>query len=161
MAGIIKRATAPIVVGIDGAQASLTAMRWAVHEAPLHQASVLLIFVLDQSRPAWYSGSPDVPAWVAADADRRALLASAQLEAVRALTPDRVSCELIAGSPAKVLIDRSAGAELLVLGSAFPVGNPATAAQSPMGSVARACIHGAACPVVIVPRQWSCMPACA
>lgn len=45
----------------------------------------------------------------------------ARLEAARALTPDGAPSELIAGSPAKVLIDRSAGAELLVICTAYPV----------------------------------------
>jgi nucleotide-binding universal stress UspA family protein len=159
MTGIIKHSGALIVVGVDGAEASLTATRWAVQQAPLYQARVLLVFVLDQYACASYSGSPEVPACVSGDADRSALLAAAELEAVRALTPDRVSSELIAGSPAKVLIDRSADAKLLVLGTAYPPGDSTAAAPPPMGSVARACVRGAACPVMIVPHQWSCMPA--
>jgi len=116
----------------------------------------------DPERPstAPYSAAPDVSPWLRGDADGRALLASARLEAAPALTADRVSCELIAGSPAKVLIDRSAGAELLVLGAAYPVDDPAHHLPTAMGSVARACLHAAACPVVIVPHHWSCMPAC-
>ena len=161
MAGIIKRARALIVVGLDGAEASLTAMRWAVQAASLHQASLLLIFVLDQFRRASYAGSPDASPWVKGDAPGRAVLACARREAVRVLTPGRVSSELIAGSPAKVLIDRSAGAELLVLGTAYPVSSCANQVPPPMGSVARACLYGAACPVVIVPHQWSYAPACA
>jgi nucleotide-binding universal stress UspA family protein len=125
MTGTIRRARALIVVGFDGTGASLTAMRWAVQAAPLHRASMLLVFVVDQLRRAPYSGSPDLSPWLKGDADGRALLACARLEATRALTADRVSCELIAGSPAKVLIDRSAGAELLVLGTAYPVYDPA------------------------------------
>jgi nucleotide-binding universal stress UspA family protein len=161
MTGIIKRARAPIVVGLDGAEASLIAMRWAVQAAQLHRADVLLIFVSDQLRCAPYAGSADVSPWVTGDADGRALLACARLEAARALTPDRVSSELVAGSPAKVLIDRSAAAELLVLGTAYPVCAPANQVPPAMGSVARACLHGAACPVVIVPAHWGCVSACA
>ena len=161
MTGITGRTRAPIVVGFDGAEASLIAMRWAVQAALLHRASMLLVFVVDQLRRAPYSAAPDVSPWLKGDADGRALLACARLEAARALRADRVSCELIAGSPAKVLIDRSAGAELLVLGAAYPVYDPANHLPPAMGSVARACLHAAACPVVIVPHHWSCMPACA
>ena len=56
------------------------------------------------------------------DADRPAPLAAAELEAGRTLPPDRLSSELVGGSPDKVLIDRSADAELLVLGTAYPAG---------------------------------------
>jgi len=78
------------------------------------------------------------------------MLAAAQLEAARALTPDRVSSEVAAGSPARVLIDWSATAELLVLGAAYPAGSSGNQVPPPMGSVARACLHSAACPVVVV-----------
>ena len=161
MTGIIKRTRALIVVGFDGAEASLIAMRWAVQAAQLHRASKLLTFVVDQLRRAPYSGSAHVSPWVTSDAEGRALLASARLEAARALAPDHVSAELIDGSPGKVLIDRSAGAELLVLGTAYPVYDPANQVPPAMGSVARACLHGAACPVVIVPHHRGCVPACA
>jgi nucleotide-binding universal stress UspA family protein len=161
MTGISTHARALIVVGFDGAGPSLTAMRWAVQAAQLHRAGVLVIFVVDQLRRAPYAGPPDVSPWVKGTAYGRALLACARREAARALTPARVSAELVAGSPAKVLIDRSAGAELLVLGTAYPVCEPANQVPPAMGSVARACLHGAACPVVIVPPHWGCMPASA
>ena len=150
MTGRTERAGGLIVVGIDGAEASLTAVRWAVQEAPLYQASMHLVFVRDQYRPASYSGSPQVSRWAQGDADGWAFLAAVQLEAARALAPDRVSSELATGSPAKVLIDRSVGAELLVLGGAYPAGHSASQVPPPMGSVARACVNSAACPVVFV-----------
>jgi len=155
------RAGTRIVVGVDGTVASMTAVRWAAQEATLHKASVQLVFVDDGYAQAAYSGSSDASHADRDDADGRALLAAAELEAGRTLPPGRVSGERAAGSPAKVLIDRSAGAELLVLGAAYPVYDPANHLPPAMGSVARACLHAAACPVVIVPHHWSCMPACA
>ena len=64
------------------------------------------------------------------------------------MPPGRLSSELANGPPAQVLIDRSAGADLLVLGCAYPAGQPASPAPPTMGPVARACLQGAACPVV-------------
>jgi nucleotide-binding universal stress UspA family protein len=68
-----------------------------------------------------------------------------------------VQMELADGLPARVLIDRSVGAEMLVLGSAQPggasTGRPATPsaqARAPLGPVARDCLHAAPCPVVVV-----------
>jgi hypothetical protein len=104
----------------------------------LRQASVHLVIARDGYRRASYSGSPQVSPPDGDDADGRALLAAAELEAGRALPPGWLSSERANGSAAKVLIDRSAGAELLVLGRAYPAGQSASEVPPPMGSVARA-----------------------
>jgi hypothetical protein len=59
--------------------------------------------------------------------------------------PAELSAELVRGIPERVLIDRSAEADLLVLGSGTP-----SAAGRPVGPVVRACLHRAQCPVVVV-----------
>jgi nucleotide-binding universal stress UspA family protein len=153
MTGNTERAGAWIVVGVDGTAASLTAVRWAVQEALLRQASVHLVFVHEGYTRAAYSGSPDASHPDGDDADRWALLAAAELEAGRALPPGRLSSERATGSPATVLIDRSADADLLVLASAYQAGQTANDVPTPMGSVARACLHSAACPVVVWPHR--------
>jgi len=150
MTGNTERAGGRIVVGIDGTASSIIAARWAAQEALLRQASVHLVHVSRQYPRASYSGSPDASPSAAGGAGRTAQLAAAELEAGRTLPPDRLSSELVAGSPAKVLIDRSAGAELLVLGTAYPAGHSATDMPPTVGSTMRACLHGAACPVVVV-----------
>ncbi len=149
MTGNAERAGGRIVVGVDGTAASLAAVRWAAQEALLRQASVHLVFVSRRYPRAAYSGAPEVSPSVEDDAGGLAPLAAAELEVGRTLPPDRLSSELAGGSPDKVLIDRSADAELLVLGTAYP------ATQLPgevpaVGSTVRACLHGAACPVVVV-----------
>jgi nucleotide-binding universal stress UspA family protein len=146
-------AGARIVVGVDGTAASLNAVRWAAHEAMLRHASVQLIFADGGYARAAYPGSPEASPADADDADGRALLAAAELEAGRTLPPGRLSGERAAGSPAKVLIDRSAGAELLVLGSAYQAARSGIDTLPPMGPVARACLRGAACPVVVLPQR--------
>ena len=80
-----------------------------------------------------------------------ALVAAEQL-ASQALPPGQLSSERADGSAAEVLIDRSAGAELLVLGRAYQASQYASDAWPPMGPVARACLHSAECPVVVVAR---------
>jgi nucleotide-binding universal stress UspA family protein len=139
-----------IVVGVDGTSASAAAVRWAVGEARLRQASVHLVFAYDRERDshAPYAARLE-PQPDEGRAARMALLA-AERRARKALPPRRLSAELANGSPSKVLIDRSAGAELLVLGSAYPQDWSAGQALAPMGPVARACLHSAACPVVVV-----------
>jgi nucleotide-binding universal stress UspA family protein len=150
MTGNTERGGGRIVVGVDGTAASLIAVRWAVQEALLRQASVHLIHVSRQYQRASYSGSPQAPPAGENGPDPSAQLAAADLEAGRALPPDRLSSELVSGSPARVLIDRSAGAELLVLGTAYPPGHSAAEMPPMVGSTMRACLHGAACPVVVV-----------
>jgi len=148
------------VVGVGGTAASLNAVRWAVQEAVLRRASVHLVAARDGYTRASYSGASQLWPPDGDDADMTGLLAVAELEAGQALPPGRLSSERADGSPAKILIDRSADAELLVLGPAYPPGQPAGELSSPMGSVARACLHGVACPVVVVPAgDRACTPA--
>jgi nucleotide-binding universal stress UspA family protein len=140
-----------IVVGVDGTTMSAAAVRWAVQEALLRQVSVHLVVADDHDRHsrAPYASRPGAPRPDGDHAAGTALLAAEQLASL-ALPPGRLSAELADGSAAKVLIDRSAGAELLVLGSAYRAGQSANDPWPPMGPVARACLHGAACPVVVM-----------
>jgi len=153
MTGYTGRTAGRIVVGVDGTAAALIAVRWAVQEALLRQASVHLVHVARQFQRASYSGAPGGPPVGEDGPDPATQLAAAELEASRTLPPGRLSSELIAGSPAKVLIDRSCGAELLVLGTSRQA-EPTGGQMSPMvGSTMRACLHGAACPVVVMPTS--------
>ncbi len=151
MTGKTDRAQGRIVVGVDGTTASAAAVRWAVREALLRQASVHLIFADDHDRRnrAPYAGWWNEPR---PDEDEAAATAldAAQQQASQALPPTRLSSERAGGSPSRVLIDRSAGAEMLVLGSAFQPGRSASDAWPPMGPVTRDCLRGAACPVVVI-----------
>ena len=113
-----------IVVGVDGTTASARAVRWAIREALLRQAILHLVFADDhegRSRASYSGCQLGAPQ---SDEDKAAgtgLLAAEQLVS-QALPPGRFSSERADGSAARVLIDRSAGAELLVLGSAYSSG---------------------------------------
>jgi nucleotide-binding universal stress UspA family protein len=144
------RSGSHIVVGVNGGAASVGAVWWAVREARMRQASVHLIFACDhdQRSRAPYAGQSGASQADEDDAPGTALRAAEQ-QASQTLPPGRLSSELAAGPPARVLIERSAGADLLVLGTAYPPSQPASAPAA-MGPVARACLHSAACPVVVV-----------
>ena len=151
-----------IVVGVDGTEASAAAVRWAAREGRLRRASVHLLFVHDndQSGRAPYAGSSAAPRPDADNAAGRAQLAAAEQQA-RTLPPGWLSSELADGSPARVLIDQSAGAVLLVLGTAGLADHSKGEMLPAVGPVARACLHGAACPVVVVtPCETPCTPVC-
>ncbi len=141
-----------IVVGVDGTETSAAAVRWAAREGRLRRASVHLLFVHDSARSerASYSGSSGTPQPDEDHAARRAWLAAVEQQASRALPAGCLSSEVFDGSPARVLIDHSAGAELLVLGAAEHPDQSASEGLPVVGPVARACLYAAACPVVIV-----------
>jgi nucleotide-binding universal stress UspA family protein len=61
-------------------------------------------------------------------------------------SPVKVVSKVVHGSPAKVLLQEAAAAELLVVGSSGHGG--ITGAL--LGSVTHHCVHNATCPVVVV-----------
>ena len=139
-----------IVVGVDGPAAAETAVRWAVREARLRHAAVRLVcaFHTDTRLRAPYAPW----AWAGEDETRAAAQASLDraVHLVRAaLPPGRLIAELVDEPPARALVERAAGAEMLVLGTSRP---PVQPGQPPlaMGPVARVCLRRAPCPVVMV-----------
>ncbi len=137
-----------IVAGVHGTAASDAALDWAAREARLRRAELHLVLARDPavSRLAPYAHPADP-----ACGDTSAVwLAEAAARAARLLPPGRVTTELAAGLPARVLADRAAGASLLVLG---------TAPSGFLGPVARACLLQAPCPVVIVALGSGCAAA--
>ncbi len=140
-----------IVVGVDGSAASDAAVRWAVREARLRRATVHLVsaYYSDSRQHAQY-----VPpsSWMTPQQERcaaQALLAAAMKLARGHLPPGRLTGEVANEPPARALLDRSAHAELLVLGTTRPAPQPGQPPQA-MGPVARPCLRLAHCPVVVV-----------
>ncbi len=138
-----------IIVGIDGSAASVVAVRWAVREARLRRAALCLVcaYHSDASLRAPYAS------WSAAGQDESAaakeLIDRAADLARDRLPPGRLITEVVNEPPARALLERSAGAEMLVLGTSRP---PVQPGQPPlaMGPVARVCLRRAHCPVVVV-----------
>jgi nucleotide-binding universal stress UspA family protein len=140
-----------IVVGVDGSAASAAAVRWAVREARLRHLTVHLVcsYHSDARLHAPYaSQSWEVHREERHAAARAELDATAELARHR-LPPGRLIAELVSEPPVRALLDRSAGAEMLVLGATRPnrrAGQPPLA----LGPVARICLRVAQCPVVVV-----------
>lgn len=134
-----------IVVGTDGSTGSWEAMRWAVHEAELRSAELLVVH-------GWQV--PAVPeAYMVPSLEYEEAATTVLAEAVetaRSMTssPDSIEIRssLVNLRAAEALIDASDDAELLVIGSR---GHGAFAALL-LGSVSLHCATHAACPVVIV-----------
>lgn len=134
-----------IVVGVDGSAASNAAVRWAVREARLRHAAVRLVCAHDSdarlnapyAQRCWVG--PDEQSSARARLDRGAELARPRLPA------GRLIAELVNEPPAWALLDRSTGAEMLVLDTNRPTVQPG---QPPLalGPVARSCLRRAHCP---------------
>ena len=147
------RARRRIVVGVDGTAASAAAVRWAVREG--HGCAT----------PPCTSS---LPATTTAGSVRRTLprprrrtqpgrmpppgLSSPPRQKPRAAAfrQDGVKAELTDEPPARALVDRTAGAEMLVLGTTRPGRQRPGQPPEAMGPVTRACLRHAHCPVVIV-----------
>ena len=133
-----------IVVGVDGSASAQVALRWAVEEARLRSAELDVVH-------AWeYLGVVTV-GYVAVDRaqmeEAATLLVEQVLEQAGAAKDDDVHPVVVEGPAARVLIDASEGAALLVVGSRGRGG----LAGMLLGSVSRQVVHHARCPVVVVP----------
>ena len=145
-----------ILVGIDGSPASVAAVRWAGREAQLRGMRVHVVHVRDQQLPTpHYAPQPRAGEPGQAGPAAGKTLQAVVDEALGTQPSAGVQVELAEGLPARVLIDRSVGAEMLVLGStshdqSTGPATPPVQRRTPLGPVARDCLHAAPCPVVVV-----------
>jgi nucleotide-binding universal stress UspA family protein len=140
-----------IVVGVDHSAGAKEALRFALEEAQLRQATLRAVH-------AWQYGYIGVtgmeggglPAVGGELRDFRDAAAAALDATLREAIPDPGGVEVerlvVEGAPAAVLVEESRGADLLVVGSRGHGGF----AQLLLGSVSQQCAHHAECPVVIV-----------
>ncbi len=132
------------MVGVDGSPPSLQALRWALRQAKATDASVEAVHAW-QIPVAYGTAVAVIPGENFAESARRALEES--VDEVLAGRDD-VQVERVAeqGLPAQVLIERSQGAELLVVGSRGRGGFKGLL----LGSVSQHCVSHAHCPVVVL-----------
>ena len=136
-----------IVVGVSGSRASVAALRWAADEARRRHTRLSVVCAWDHSlRPAPYAEVGGNHAASDAKAAVHSGLAAAIRVAFGPVAPACIDTELAEGVPERVLIDRSAIADLLVLGTAWSQ----DAGGLSVGPVIRACLSRARCPVVVV-----------
>ena len=139
-----------IVIGMDGSESSRTALAWAYDEAAHHGAA--LTVVTSWHRPTTLPMSPPygtIPSEGYDDQPKEEALATldALVAALEPRTPAvDVRTAIEEGSPAKVLIERSKEADLLVVGSRGIGGF----AGMLLGSVSQHLVAHADCPVVVV-----------
>ena len=138
-----------IVVGIDGSDGSLAALRWALHEASLRQLSVEGVngwLVPEAMLPGAALGGGGVAMQASQECGQTVLDEAAQI-AAREAPEVAFAALLIAKSPAEAVVARSHDAELLVVGRRGHGGFLGVL----LGSVANQVAHHASCPVVLMP----------
>lgn len=140
----------PVVVGVDGSPANDAAIGYAVEAAAVRRATLLVVHA------GWRPGaggsgeapaSPDALERAAADEDLMLTDAVARWHAVH---PDvGVERVVVRAGPRKALIDASADAQLVVVGTRGRGGFTGLL----LGSVSQAVLHHATCPVAVVPNR--------
>ena len=138
-----------IVVGVDGSDSSRAALQWAYEEAAHHGASLTAVSTWHPPTlpmSAGYGSMPPEGFETQPERDAREMLErlTADLEPRTPEVDVRIS--ISKGSPAKVLIDMSQGADLMVVGSRGHGGF----AGMLLGSVSNHVVAHAACPVVVL-----------
>jgi nucleotide-binding universal stress UspA family protein len=139
-----------IVVGVDGSEASVKALRFALEEARIHGAELKAVSAWHVPVTAYESG------WAPVSIDlsvypkgAQAALDKSLEEAGAAESGVTVTTHVREGQAADVVCHEAEGAELLVVGSRGLGGFRGLL----LGSVSQQCAHYAPCPVVIVPNK--------
>jgi nucleotide-binding universal stress UspA family protein len=138
-----------IVVGVDGSPESAAALRWASREAALRSAEVHAVHVREANCHSLASYA--APASPSAEDDVEEIWRAAAAEHGGAV---HIRTEVADGLAARVLLDRCAGADMLVLGTVSDVPGASRSA----GPVIRACLRRAPCPVVVISAAQDAVP---
>jgi nucleotide-binding universal stress UspA family protein len=139
-----------IVVGVDGSQGSIEALRFAIEEAKTRKAGVKAVNAWHVPVMAYNSGLIPMPV-DPADYKKIATTAvdSALAQVAESVNGVSVTPVIRQGQAAEVLVDEAKDAELLVVGSRGLGGFRGLL----LGSVSQQCAHHAPCPTVVVPHE--------
>jgi nucleotide-binding universal stress UspA family protein len=135
-----------IVVGASGSPASRRALRWAADEAMRRGARLVIVRAWLPARAAFYAGHADQH-----DAEHERQAAAWELASTLRATfggklPPGAFTEVTEGMAERILVEKSAGADMLVLGS---TSSPTVVGRA-IGPVIRSCLSRAHCPVVVI-----------
>jgi|SRR5271155_612369 len=132
-----------VVVGTDGSEGGDRALKWAAGEARRSEAVLHIVVAWSISMSAGFSFTVEMDEVQRASDDTL----ERSISWVRKNEPDvEVRGEVSQDAPALALVDASAGADLLVVGSRGLGGFRGLL----LGSVSQHCAHHAHCPVAII-----------
>lgn len=138
-------ANAPILVGVDGSDSSLDALRYAARLSGALGLPIRVVMTWDYAALIDLYPTPDR----SPDKETAVLLDAAIKDVFGDAPPADLAAAVIAGPAPSVLIDESRRAEMLVIGSRGRGGF----AGLLLGSVSSTCATHAHCPVLIVRHQ--------
>lgn len=134
-----------IVVGIDGSESSLGALRWGARQANLTGATLRVVSAWEISTATGWA--PSYPVDYDPEADARRVLDQAILDTFGPAPDVAVEHVVAEGHAAPVLLAAAEDADLIVVGSR---GHGALAGML-LGSVSEHVVRHAPCAVVVVP----------
>lgn len=137
---------AAIVVGVDGSQQSVEALRWAARMAPVLGGGIRAV-------GAW-EYPPEYAGYVPLGSDNFEEITQKRVdkavhEAFGDDVPAGLSTSVVFGHPSKVLVHESEDASMLVVGRRGHGGFRGLL----LGSVSSACVSHASCPVLVIHEE--------
>jgi nucleotide-binding universal stress UspA family protein len=142
MSNALDQRLGTIVVGVDGSDSSLSALRWAARQASLTGHELDAVIAWNLPNTYGWAPLPDVN-W---EAEARTALEQAVREALDPAQAATVHQQVREGHPAHVLLEVAQRADLLVVGSRGLGGF----AGMLLGSISMHVVTHARCPVVVV-----------
>lgn len=146
-----------VVVGADGSRASNAAVCWAARDAAMRNVQLTIVHVVSTDVATW----PPMPypdTWAVWQEDEgRKILAAAHKIADESVTGERkltVKSEIVFSTPVPTMVEMSAEAEMIVVGSS----GRGALARVLLGSVSSSLVRRARCPVAIIRDEDPLMP---
>ena len=139
----MSNASAPVVVGVDGSKASITAVKWAIDEAVSRDVPLRLVHVTHIEEQA---AAPEDAFRLDVQYAEAALRAASAAVKATGKKPVTVETQILWGPPDTALIDESHGATMVCVGS-LGIG---PIARKLLGSTAATLAEKASCPVAII-----------
>ncbi|HVL05608.1 MAG TPA: universal stress protein [Acidimicrobiales bacterium] len=140
-----------IVVGVDGSQGARRALEWAVAEARLRDAHVVVVHAWVEPAAVAVGSALAVggvePEIFEETAER--IVADVLSTVDTTGLAQAVESHVVAGAPARALLDAAKEAAMIVVGSRGLGGFTGLL----LGSVSQQVAHHATCPVVIIPSH--------
>lgn len=134
-----------VVVGVDGSESSLRALRWAAREAQARGGTVQAITV-------WtWDGTGSLAPTATSPLEERERAEEILEKAVASVADESpgvsIAADVIEDHPARALTQAARDADLLVIGSH----GHSRLHHAVLGSISEECVRRATCPVVVLP----------
>ena len=140
--------TPAVVVGVDGTECGLGAVRWAAQEAARRNAPLRIIHATPAPRGGKHTAAPEPP-------HAKRIAAQAYTVAKHTEAGVRSAAEVLAGDPSAVLLTAATEGQLVVLGKS----TTGAADEWILAPVAVRVAARSPRPVVLVPRPRGAVPA--